>query len=362
MINSGPMRVGLAGCGYIGDRVHLPILTRLQEADVLAVCDADARRAEATARRFRVPRWYTRVGEMTDRERLQLVDICTPAHTHAGAIIEALEGNAHCLVEKPLATATADADRAIRLAQEHGRALFVIHNISHLLPSVQRAKAMVASGAVGRLIGVDVKYLVPVEERHLDPNHWLHRLPGDVVAEVMPHMLMLLLEFLDGISGVKVTAAKLSSHQCITVDEMRVLLEAENGLGTLTISFNSPSRRTTLDIIGSRVSLHVDADSQAIVTFPPHPGSEHVPYRGWRALREILQRSASLTWTAANLIAGRYSALSYGHKHLIRRALLAARGDAEYPIDIQRCREVVRVGEMICEQMEPVAAPVERLR
>lgn len=360
-MNGGAVRVGLVGCGYIAGRIHLPILTRLPGAKVVAVCDADGERAETTARRFRVPAWYGDVGEMTRKEGLELVDVCTPAHTHSAVLLEALEEGAHCLVEKPLATSTADADTAIRLAQSTGRGLYVIHNISRVLPAVRRARAKLASGELGRLIGVEARYLVPIEERHLDPGHWLHRLPGDVIAEVLPHILMLLLEFLEDVRGVKVTAAKLSPHGSIATDEIRVLLEAADSLGVLTISFNSPSRRATLDIIGSRMSLHADLDSQAVVTYPPHPGSENAAYRGWRALREIGQRSASLAWTAANLLSGRYSALSHGHKELIGKALLAVRGETEYPIDIQRCREVVRVGEMILDRVG-LAAEAARSR
>lgn len=345
------MKVGLVGCGYIAGRVHLPILVSLTEGQVVAVCDQDEERAEATARRFDIPRAYGEVGEMMARENLDIVDVCTPADAHYPVVRDVLEGGAHCLVEKPLTTTLADADAVIQAAEEKDLRLYVIHNISAVMPSIGRAREMVASGALGDLLGVDLKYLVPAERRHLTPDHWLHRLPGDIVAEMMPHMLMLLLEFLEDVREVKVSAAKRSTSSFVSVDEIRVILEAGNALGTLTISFNCPSRRVCMDIFGTRMSVYVDADSQAVVTYPPHPGTEMVLYRGWRAVREILQRSACLVGTGAGVLLGRYAALTHGHQLLLRQALRSARGDGRYPVELGRARDVVRLFEMISEQL-----------
>jgi predicted dehydrogenase len=350
-------RVGVIGCGYIANKVHLPILLRVPEAEVVAVCDTDDATAEATARRFGIGNSYTDTAEMLRAMQLDLIDICTPADFHVQALFHALEAGVNCLVEKPLTTILADADQVLERARSKGLGIYVVHNISTVMPSIMRARDMLESGVLGDLLGVDLRYLVPIEPRHLDPYHWLHRLPGDVIAEVMPHMLMVILEFLDNVHGVKVISSKRSPYPYIAVDEIRVLLEAENALGSLTIAHNCPSRRTAMDIIGTRMSLYVDVDSQVIVAYPAHPGTEVTFYRGWRALREIFQRTSALFTSILRVAGGRYSPLTHGHKHLIRQAVLSAMGGAAYPIDIRKAREVVRLSQEIFAQVAPPAHP-----
>ncbi len=350
-------RVGVIGCGYIANKVHLPILLGVLEAEVVAVCDVDYGAAKATARRFGISNSYTDTAEMIRAVKLDLVDICTPADLHAQALLQALAAGVNCLVEKPLTTNVADADQVLERARNKGLGIYVVHNISTAMPSIMRAKDMVESGALGEFLGVDLRYLVPVEPRHLNPDHWLHRLPGGILAEVMPHMLMTLLEFLDDVRQVKVVSSKRSAYPYIAVDEIRVVLEARNGLGSLTIAHNCPSRRTAIEVIGTKMSLYVDADSQVVIAYPPHPGTEATFFRGWRALREIVQRTGALASSMLRVAGGHYVPLTHGHKHLVRQAVLSAVGKGAYPIDTHRAREVVRLSQEIFAQ---VAAPTHR--
>jgi predicted dehydrogenase len=347
-------RVGVIGCGYIANKVHLPVLLKVPEAEVVAVCDTDDAAAEATARRFGIGNSYADTAEMLQAMRLDLVDICTPADLHAQVLLQVIEAGVNCLVEKPLTTILADADEVLERARSKGLGIYVVHNISTAMPSIMRARDILDSGVLGELLGVDLRYLVPIEPRHINPRHWLHRLPGDILAEVMPHMLMIILEFLDEVHGVKVISSKRSPHPYIAVDEIRVLLEARNGLGSLTIAHNCPSRRTAMDIIGTKMSLYVDADSQVVIAYPAHPGTEATFFRGWRALSEIVQRTGVLFTNILRVTGGRYSPLTHGHKHLVRQAVLSSMGRVAYPIDIHKAREVVRLSQEIFTQ---VAAP-----
>ncbi|MCL0052919.1 hypothetical protein M1M86_00265 [Dehalococcoidales bacterium] len=90
---------------------------------------------------------------------------------------------------------------------------------------------MVASGVIGDVIGVDVNYLAPIDDRHLNADHWLHRIPGGVLAEVAPHLAMLFVEFLEDITEVKVAGAKISPYPYVGLDELRVIVGARSSLG-----------------------------------------------------------------------------------------------------------------------------------
>jgi predicted dehydrogenase len=344
------LRVGLVGAGYIAGFAHLPVLSRLPEARVVALCDEHVEKARRLAQRFAIPRAYSDLEEMLRREDLDLVDVCVPPHCHRDALMMVVGEGLPCLVEKPLTVTTADADAVIALAQQKGCGLYVLHTFS-ALPGITTAKALLTGGAIGRILGVDMKYLVPLEPRHLDPAHWCHGLPGDYFSEAGPHLAMLLVEFLGGVRRVQVLAAKLSSHPQIHLDEIRIIAEAEGGLGSITCSLNNPARRFTVDIMGTGGALHVDGNSQAVVRYGPVASSRDAWGRGLAATREILSRTTALGGTALGVLLGRYPLEIYGHRYLIQRSLRALLGQEAYPIASADAREAVRLLEMAFAQI-----------
>jgi predicted dehydrogenase len=347
------VKVAIVGTGYIANRVHLPIFRKMKEARVVAVCDADEDRARRTAHHCQISKFYTDFEKMLAQESVDIVDICTPSPTHASLTLQALRAGFNCLVEKPLALRVDEADEVIEVANSLGLKVHVIHNYS-FTPGMLKAKRMVASGVIGEVIGMDVNYLAPVDDRHLNANHWLHRIPGGVLAEVTPHLAMLFVEFLGDITEVKVAGAKKSPYPYVSLDELRVIVEARNGLGVLNFSHNCPSRRFTLDIIGTAGSLYVDGDAQSVVKYSSHPGSEAIFFRGSRAISEIVQKLTDLSWVAINVVIGRYTALTQGHRYLIHRSVQSLQGKETYPVELSQAREAVKLTQTIFAQLKPV--------
>ncbi len=64
---SEPAGVGLIGCGHVAELRHLPVLTRLGCARVVAVADLDRDRARHLAERFGVPAQLPRAAGATRR-------------------------------------------------------------------------------------------------------------------------------------------------------------------------------------------------------------------------------------------------------------------------------------------------------
>lgn len=337
------------GAGYIANLVHLPTLSRLPEANVVAVCDRDVARARTAAQRFSIPNVYSSLEEMLARERLDLVDVCVLPSLHADVLVTALEHGVNCLVEKPLAVTTADADTVIALAQEKGMSLHVIHNFS-VLPGILQAKALIGEGVVGQVTGVDIKYLSPLDPQHLDPGHWVNRLPGGYLGECGTHLTMLLVEFLGEFQEVKAMFSK-ASDRAVVMDEMRLSARCGRALGTITCSLNCPSRLLIVDVFGTKGSLHVNGDYQAVVNYRPLGRSRDVFARGRRGIQEIVTRTIALGRTAAGVLGGRYAAQNHGHRYLIPRSVRAIQSNGGYPIDVHDAREAVRLLEAALGQV-----------
>ncbi len=351
LVTARRISVGILGAGYIANFAHLPALSQLREASVIAICDEDLAKAQSAAEQFGIPNVYSSLEEMLSNGHLDLVDICLPPDKHKDALVKTLEHRVNCLVEKPLTVITADADAVISLAQENGEAVYVTHNYS-AVPAVLRAKELVAGGAIGQIVGVHINHFVRPMPRYLDPNHWCHNLPGEYFSDLAPHLAMLLVEFLGPVSKVEAVAMKLSPDSPLRLDELRVIAQTPKAIGTINCSLNCPSVTLTMDIVGTQGAIHVSGDYQAVVHYRPTSSEMSAWARGLVGVRDILARTSALARTSGNVLIRRYTPVTQGHRYLIQRCLWALQGKGNYPIDTSQAREAVRLLEMAFQQIE----------
>jgi predicted dehydrogenase len=347
-----PLFYGIIGAGYIASNVHLPILCNNKDVKVTAICDEDTAIARKVANIFKIGNVYANYKEMLENERLDVVDVLTPPRSHADIAIPVLESGCNCLIEKPLTTTVSDADQVIRVAKVNNRILHVIHNFS-FMPCMRKAKQLMQTENLGNSVSVDVKYLTSLQvemQRYAEPSHWCHDLPGDIFYDLSPHLIMLLLDFLDDVRTIKVINAKLSDNPNIKGDELRVILEAKNGVGSLAISFNSPARCVSIDVVRTNGRLFVNADNQIVTKYKPITSRDLTSpvSKGMRTLNEVSQQLSGLASNAFNSITKRYGAIhTESHGYLIRQSIQSMKGQGTYPVDLWKCREVVRLLEAI---------------
>ncbi len=129
------IRTALVGCGKVG-HTHAQALKALPHSDFVAAFDVDQSRADAFAKSYGV-RGYADLERMIDDAGVQMISICTPHPTHAGVIAAAAQKGVHSLVEKPLTSDLADADRAIEACRAAGVKLGVVSQ-RRLYPPVAR--------------------------------------------------------------------------------------------------------------------------------------------------------------------------------------------------------------------------------
>ena len=119
-----PLRFGLVGCGVIGP-VHAEALASLPDALLVAVADLDIERAQKlTATHGGTP--YHDLQSMLQRERLDVVIICTPSGLHGEHACQVMRSGRHVIVEKPMEIRRETLDEMLRVQQETGVKLAVI--------------------------------------------------------------------------------------------------------------------------------------------------------------------------------------------------------------------------------------------
>lgn len=353
-----PVKLGIIGIGYIATNYHLPILLRMKDkVSIVALCDTDEESLRKALAQFGINRVYKDYDEMLQKEKLDCVDICTPPDSHKPLCLKAFNMNVNCIVEKPLTTNLAEADELIEAAKIKNLGLFVIHNNS-FLPVLRKVRHLFNSGQIGDLLQVDVKFAMPPWEDVKNPNHWAHKLPGGVLGELAPHPAMILSEFINGeIIDIKAEALKRGPYPFMEYDELKVLVKTGTTLGTMSISFNSPMRKMTVDLMGSKLWVYADAESQALVKYPPIPNVKeplYSLYRGTRSLSDIFQRCGSLFETSVNVLGGRWKPATEGHIYLFNEAVKALRKEAIYPVDNNNVKKEIIILETAFDQIKHV--------
>lgn len=150
---STPLRLGIVGAGAVTQVAHLPVLKKLKRIEVVALADGDLSKATALAARFGVRSAFEDLEEMLEHTELDALLVCTPNHLHESHVLEGLSAGLHVLVEKPLATSMAGAQRLQKASLKADRLLMV--GMSHRYRSdVQTVRGFVDSGALGVVEGV----------------------------------------------------------------------------------------------------------------------------------------------------------------------------------------------------------------
>ena len=149
---SGPLRVGIVGCGLVGNKRA----DALRQQDSLVGCvDVLPEAARGLAARYG-GRACADVSELLELGP-DVVIVATPHDQLAGFAGQALEGGAHVLVEKPAALSTRQIDQLSRFSERSSRRLKVGFN-HRFYPGLARAVEEVHSGSHGELMHVRARY------------------------------------------------------------------------------------------------------------------------------------------------------------------------------------------------------------
>lgn len=117
------IRCAVIGVGYLG-KFHAEKYAKLAQAELVAVCDTNAERAQEIALQHQceaVSDYHTLLG------KVDAVSIATPTINHFQIALDFLTHGSHVLVEKPICETVSQAQQLIELAQANGLILQVGH-------------------------------------------------------------------------------------------------------------------------------------------------------------------------------------------------------------------------------------------
>jgi predicted dehydrogenase len=179
-----PIGVGVIGCGYWGPNLARNFKS-FSSCTLRAVCDL----SQARLQHFRSV--YSDVEVMTDHTHflngigLDAVVIATPVKDHYPLAKASLLAGKHTLIEKPMASSSAECEELIEIAQKKGLVLMIGHTFLYS-SAVRKIVEIIQAGDIG-----DIRY---INSRRL--NLGLFQKDINVAWDLAPHDISIILHIL----------------------------------------------------------------------------------------------------------------------------------------------------------------------
>ena len=270
------LRIAIVGCGKIADQ-HAMQIQRIKDCEIAAVCDREPLMAKQLCERFPIKQRFSDVTELLKQGRPDVVHITTPPESHFEVAKLCLEQGAHVYVEKPFTVYAEQAQELVELAEKKGLKLTVGHNeqFSH---AARRMRTLVQEGYLGGApVHMESYHCYSLSDpsyaRALlgDRQHWVRRLPGKLLQNIISHGIARVAEFLTS-SEPRVIAHGFTSpllkqiNEYEIVDELRVIIsEEERTTAYFTFSTQMKPSIHEFRIYGPKNGLILDQDHELLI-------------------------------------------------------------------------------------------------
>lgn len=144
------LRIAIIGAGGIATGAHTPGYEKMDNVEIVGVCDIIEERAEKLAKRLNTDFYCTDYKKIFDIPNLDAVDICTPNYLHSIIAVDALNHGINVFCEKPDAVSVAEAEKMKAAAEKSGKVLMVMRNNRYMEVS-KYLKSYINDGKMGEI-------------------------------------------------------------------------------------------------------------------------------------------------------------------------------------------------------------------
>lgn len=146
------LKYAIIGCGRISPN-HI-VAAQENKLDIVALCDIDETKMDSTIENFNLSSEvckYTDYREMIQKEKPELVAICTESGKHGQIALDCIEAGVNLIIEKPIALSLEEADLIISKANEKNVKVSACHQ-NRFNKSVQKIREAVEGNRFGKLM------------------------------------------------------------------------------------------------------------------------------------------------------------------------------------------------------------------
>jgi predicted dehydrogenase len=266
--DSGPVRVGVIGCGnisaiYLGNAKRFPML------EFVACADLVPERAAERAAEYGVPR-VCEVAQLLEDPEIELVLNLTIPVAHAEIALAAVERGKSVYNEKPLTIELADGRQLPDRARERGVRVGCAPD-TFLGAGLQTCRKLIDDGAIGEPVAATASMLCHGHEHwHPDPAFY-YQPGGGPLFDMGPYYLTALVSLLGPVRRVtgsvrasfpeRTIGSRPRAGEKIAVKvptHVAAVLDFDDGaIATLVMSFDVWARENRIELYGSEGTLGV---------------------------------------------------------------------------------------------------------
>ena len=354
------LRAAIVGCGKIADG-HASAIQTISDCEIVGVCDHEPLMAKQLCERFPIKRCFAELSELLDEAKPDVVHITTPPEGHYDIARQCLAQGCHVYVEKPFTVNAWQAQKLIELAESTRLKLTVGHNYQ-FTHAARRMRALVNDGYLGGSpVHMESYYCYDLADPSYakallgDKNHWLRKLPGKLLQNVISHGIARIAEFLTSSEPYVLSYGFVSPlfkeiNENEIVDELRVIIgEDERTTAYFTFSTQMKPSIYEFRIYGPKNGLILDDDHDILTrlrgkNFKSYAEKFIPPFSFARQNIENLA-------TNLKLFLKRDFHLDSGIRYLIDSFYRSVREDAPVPISYREILLTAKIMDTIFDQL-----------
>jgi predicted dehydrogenase len=361
------LKVGIVGCGKIADS-HASQLRRIKGCEIVGVCDRELLMAQQLYERFPIKAYFRDLQELLVQARPQVVHVTTPPQTHFEIAKACLEWGCHVYIEKPFTVDAAEAESLIALAEARGLKVTAGHD-DQFRPATRRMRNLIRSGYLGAgpvhmesYYGYEIARTGYAGALLGDKQHWVRRLPGKLLHNIISHGIARITEFLTTDSPTVIAYGFVSPMlksmgETEIIDELRVII-AEDERTTAYFTFSSQMRPSLhqFRVYGSKNAMVLDQDQETLIKLR---GTKFKSYAE-NFVPPLIMADQYLRNLLTNLrtFAARDFHMKSGMKYLIEEFYRAIVDGAPDPIPYSEILRTAKIMDIIFSQLEEPASAI----
>ncbi len=247
MLDMTPVPVAVIGVGHLGYH-HARVYAQMPDAELVAVVDIDTARAAQVAEAFGCA-GGDRIEPFLDR--VEAVSVVVPTAAHTAVAEPCLRAGKHVLVEKPIASTLAEADRLLAAARDAGTTLQIGH-LERFNGAVQKLREVLVEPRF-----IEAHRLAPFNPRGTDV---------DVVRDLMIHDLDIVLSLIDAplVSLEAVGVPMLTEFEDVANARLRF---ANGCIANLTASRVAPESMRKIRFFQAYTYISLDYEAQEMKVY-----------------------------------------------------------------------------------------------
>jgi predicted dehydrogenase len=200
-------RIAVAGAGYIG-LAHMDAAAASTAVQLSAIVDPSLN-AVATAVKYGVP-LYTSLVELFAKDKPDGVVLATPNQLHLPHAKECMDAGVPMLLEKPITPTVSEAEELVAYQEKTTAIILIGHHRAHS-PIMAKAKEVVESGKLGKLVAVMGSALFVKPDHYFDDGPWRREIGAGPI----------LLNMIHEVHNLRMLCGEIASVQAITSHAVR---------------------------------------------------------------------------------------------------------------------------------------------